>query len=138
MLSSRKAKVSRLVRGIFKKAPRTTATSETLIALEATLTILTASLDGVPVPGLKGALRGLLAVITAFRVSISIAGIIQLSMPIDLAFQNVQSNREDIEGLIGSLNHIRLNVTEPLKESALRNPEFVTQSLQSRVDALAA
>jgi len=42
--------------------------AETLITLQATLTILKDSVDGLPIPGLKASLAGLLSVITAIRV----------------------------------------------------------------------
>jgi len=74
--------MSRLVRGVFKnnRKPRESATDtatgggsvaavDTLGALQATLTILRESVDGIPVPGLKTALGGLLALLTAIRVN---------------------------------------------------------------------
>jgi hypothetical protein len=44
------------------------AGGETLIVLQAALTILKESVDGVPIPGLKASLAGLLALLTAVRV----------------------------------------------------------------------
>jgi hypothetical protein len=41
---------------------------ETLITLQAALTILKDSVDGLPIPGLKASLAGLLAFLTAARV----------------------------------------------------------------------
>jgi hypothetical protein len=43
--------------------------TETLAALQTTLTILKDSLSGVPVPGFQASVAGLLALLTAIRVS---------------------------------------------------------------------
>jgi hypothetical protein len=71
--------MSRLIPNVLKKAraPSTSTSgtsgpgvgTETLVALQATLTILRDSVDGIPVPGLKASLGGLLALLTAIRVS---------------------------------------------------------------------
>lgn len=50
--------------------------------------------------------------------------------------QNANANQRDLEDLIGILNRMRLSVTEPLRTNELRNPGYVTQSLQIKVDAL--
>lgn len=42
---------------------------DVLNALQTTLTIVKESIDGVPIPGLKAAVGGLLEVIRAFKVS---------------------------------------------------------------------
>lgn len=68
--------MSRLVARAFKKAHPSPSNpdggpgvgTETLITLQAALTILKDSVDGVPLPGLKASLAGLLSVITAIRV----------------------------------------------------------------------
>jgi len=72
--------MSRLVPRAFKKvhvnppsdpgegSGRTGLKVETLITLQAALTILKDSIDGLPIPGLKASLSGLLSVITATRV----------------------------------------------------------------------
>jgi hypothetical protein len=59
-----------------RATPASTPTSsrageETLIALQAALTILRDSVDGLPIPGLKASLAGLLALLTAVRVCYS-------------------------------------------------------------------
>ncbi|KAG8937977.1 hypothetical protein FRC03_007718, partial [Tulasnella sp. 419] len=81
-------------------------------ALITTLTIAEKSLDGVPVPGLKAAVGGVLEIIKAFKKS--------------------QSNAEDLEQLRIHLESLMSSVIEPVKNAKM------TDALEARINKLTA
>ncbi|KAG8933613.1 hypothetical protein FRC02_011535 [Tulasnella sp. 418] len=81
-------------------------------ALITTLTIVKESLDGVPVPGLKAAVGGVLEVITVIKKS--------------------QSNAEDLEQLRNHVQDLMNLVIEPVKNAKM------TDSLEARINKLTA
>ncbi|KAG8857829.1 hypothetical protein FRB96_005548 [Tulasnella sp. 330] len=90
--------------------------TDALDALQTTLTILNEVVDGVPVPGLKVAVSGLLEIIrTARRVTDNAAAIIELN---------------------DQISRLRDLVMKPLARALTNNPTYLTQSLQDRVDKL--
>ncbi|KAG8938463.1 hypothetical protein FRC03_007226, partial [Tulasnella sp. 419] len=107
--SSTQSKDSRL-KGIFSGAKAKDVAAEASAALITSLTILKESLDGVPAPGLKGAVGGLLEVIKAI--------------------DKTKENAKDIESLSNHISQLNTTIVNSIKGRKMDN------DLKNRVDFL--
>jgi len=84
--------------------------------LKATLEVLKELLDDCPVPGLKAAVSGVVAIM-------------------DIV-QNVKANANDIADVSKRLRQIRQKIIRPIDLAARKNPEIITEPMKTRTEEL--
>ncbi|KIO16048.1 hypothetical protein M407DRAFT_34320 [Tulasnella calospora MUT 4182] len=96
---------------------RSTRWDTLLNATQTTLAIAKESVAGLPVPGLEAAIGGLLKILTLY--------------------QGMKANEEAIMAFSSAIERLNKNVAQPLKESIDKQPDFIDDDIQKRLELLA-
>ncbi|KAG8961351.1 hypothetical protein FRC00_012493 [Tulasnella sp. 408] len=113
---------------------RSTGWSTLLSTTQTTLSIAKESVAGLPVPGLEAAIGGLLKVLTVYQVTRDALSI-QAEPNLLNQFQGMKANEEALKGFNAAIVRLNDNVILPLKEAIAKQPDFLDEDLQKRLES---